>query len=306
MTPHTHSQHYLQPVFDNHKSLTPSASSKYELFSLKVLKQCVDTLSNQDNRTSAKSHGLLFELAEVCCSSLDLCPRSAKKLAALTYEKLLLQLARACLQAEAPEQCLSVCERLQTQLSGVLSKAKKPKNCEADGLLKHAYNFMWQAAAQLERAGLPVKFVLDVRKKALLCLKSCGESCDVVNMLNQAHKAEKLFLHPAEPPGAPKTCHAFHDSLLPSSTLPRLLVSGLACSEVVPISHYLLHRAVLAVKVGQGAKGWKLTEGLLVRLEEHNRGCDSAHHLPVMMQAEAVQLWMSVVTPSEWYVHYSV
>lgn len=249
--------------------------------------------------TAPKKQNTLLELADICCSSIHLCPRTSGNIAALTHEKLLLQLAGACLQVKATDRCLSTCDTLQARLSNFDSNSSKKYTSEVAGFLKHVYNFMWQAACQLDkRGGSSQQSVLEVRKKALLSLLSCG-TCDIVSILEQAVKAEQLFLHSTAPPNALCTCHAFHASLLPYSALPRLLISSSPCSEVVPISRYLLHRAVLAVKVGQGAEGGELVNHTLLTLEEHCRSCDSTHHLPVTMQAMAVQLWIFITTTSE-------
>ena len=114
-------------------------------------------------------------------------------------------------------------------------------------------------------------------------------NCDVTTALH--------YIVKAEPASTLQDRQGFHTSVLPRTTLLGLLEAGSPCLEaVVPVAHYLLHRAVLAVRVGGKGEeeGEELIQHTLAALEQHSRCCDSSHHLPITLQAQVVRLWCDI------------
>lgn len=283
-------QSYLQPV--HHE--TPSSLSKYELFTLKLLKQCTELLSgtHQPNKQQ-----ILLNISDQCCSAFQVCEGASKKVSALSYEKLLLHLAKACLMVKDLDRCLSSFQLLQSRLSSSLTC----RTTDEAGLLKLAFELLWKAAIQLSKQGSTDECILEVRAQALRSLLSCG-SCDMVSILEYVMKAEHSYTHSGAtiPQSAPRL-HTFHASLLPTSSLPSLLDPKSPCKNFTPVAHYLLHRVFLAAKTDTALEGEGLIDHTLAALKQHCRSCDSTHHLPVAIQAKVVKLWISISnSTAEW------
>ena len=289
------SQGYLKPVTQNTASTNPSHLSKYKVFSLKALCQCIVLLQAEPDPTK---QDVLMKVSQQCYLSLLACGDVPGQFPPHTFNSLLLDLAKVCFKTGRTEQCLKSCEVLQSRLPPfsprTLTFAGKGGGKGA-GVMKQMFGLLWRVSTQLdkkERERNSGELVLSVRQRALQNLLG-SDSCDLGKVLEYVMKAEHLFTQSTSPPALPHQIDVvspFHASLLPHSALPELVAAAHTPTSVVPVAQYLLHRAVLAERAGQESEGEELVQRAISYVREH------AKDLPMATQALAIQLWRSIRT----------
>lgn len=279
----------MQPVIQissGHDDL--SHLCKYELFCLKLLKQCVGQLSGP---LDSKKQRTLLDLSDLCCSALRICDGVSGKMPPFTFAKILLHLAKACLSIGAVSHCVSSCQILHASLTSSPSDASNG----GSALLKHVFELLWRAAVHLDKQDdSSDKESLEVRRKALESLLVSGSN-DVVSTLEYVMKADHQFCHSTSLPTHlhhVQHLYTFHATLLPS---PSLLPPQSPCHMCVPVLQYWLHRVVLATRAEVEGEGEELLEQALTFLEQHSISCANSHS-PLSVQALTVRLWCSITT----------
>ncbi len=273
----------------NSAASNPAHFSKYKVFSLKVLWQCVVLLQAE---TNSKQQEILLELTRQCCSSLDTCGAIPGQFPPHSFVSLLLDLAKVCVKIGNINHCLESCEILHSKLSSGSPSFGSDGTSKSVRMLKQVFGLLWCAASELDKKGKSREFVLSVRQKALKSLLESG-GCNVAKGLEYAMKAEQLFTQSTSPPTAARhvvVLYPFHTSLLPHSSLPEIMAPHAPSTNVVPVGQYLLHRAILAVGAGHESEGEELVKRAVSYTQQHGGG------LPVAVHALAVQLWMSICT----------
>ena len=251
---------------------------------MKLLKQCVEFLSGTHHDAKTLLN-LSQQASTTYCIISDL---STSKIS--LFAKLLLNLAKACLSQDHVEDSVSYCQMFQSKLGGKLEEC----GAGAIGLLKHVSSLLWCAAAQLSKQGRSQEHCLQIRKDAVQCMLS-SKSCDVLTALDYVMKAEHLFTHSTLLPDSPDHLHllySFHTTLFPVLEDPT--PSQLPCEQSTPLPRYLLHRLVLAVKVGQPLQAQQLMELVLHSVDQHQQTCGCAHYQPLAVQTLLVQLWKTL------------
>lgn len=270
--------------------------SKYELFSIKLLKQCISCLSD----APSNKRKVLFNLCDQCCTALWVVEELSKSdTPNINFSKLLLYLARRCVCVGETDLGVSYCTMLHSQLT-------KLKTAGTDGsvLLKQAFELLWHVALEQGKQGRSKEDCLELRKKALQNLLGC-QDFDIAFILQGVTKAECCFI------GASSLVHttlqqvqrlySFHVALFPC---PAGLVDHQSpCEQFAPVAEYLLHRVVLAVKAGQQSEGEELMELSMTTIKKHRQVCSAPQHWPLSVQAQVVQLWKSITeSPTQRYV----
>ena len=277
-------------------SLHPSTSSRlseYELFSFKLLKQCVKELSN------GPKCGVVVCVAELCVKSLDKCAGSTKRLQALAFEKLLLHLASGCLAVGNIKECVKTCEHVRSRLTSSL-----PVGLEKTKLLGITFKQLWCAADVASKrggGGGGELMTLGIYEKALHCAVSSG--MDVSQLVESCMKAEHCFKRlVASTATSSSSSHLqylnnFHHSILPLSSLFSSATSCLPCVQFVIIFQYLLYRLTYTTKLGTVKDGCGLKKSLAL-LEQHNTYCDLTGHLILSPHVTILQVWASMLHSS--------
>lgn len=137
-------QNYLGPVLrfssrDEAKESDASHFGKYELFSLKLLKQCIELCKKEGERESDP----LLQLGSLSIDSLKICTNASGKAPPLSFEKLLYHFVSHCFSCGRYSTGLQACETLYAQLKSVHNQDEKI-------LLKHTFDLLWKAALKVE------------------------------------------------------------------------------------------------------------------------------------------------------------
>lgn len=285
-------QGYLQPVQLALSTPVPHLS-KYELFSIKLLKQCIGCLP--DTHDSNKQR-VLLGLSDQCCTALQLVQEvSNSGKPKLTFSKLLLHLAKACMCIGETNLGVSYCSMLNCHFTKL-----NTTGTEGSVLLKQAFELQWSASNEQIRKGCSWEDCLELRKKALQSLLSCND-CDIVYTLQAVMKAEHCFTGTVSLSTTSQhvvdVLHSFHSTLIPTPA--DILHHQSLCDKFVPIAQYLLHRVVLAARAGREESGGEeLMELSAAMRKKHQQVCSSPHHWPVCVQGEVVWLWKSIMESS--------
>ena len=154
-----------------------SQDAKYELFALKLLKQCLELV--QKSGECSNSAKELLEIGCICIESLRECSGSGKA-PPLSFEKLLLHFASQCFTHQQPAMGQHACETLYSRLQE--SGGGKEERC----LLAHTYDILWKAASRMEQLAAvedSVGTCLHLRRTALTCLLDSSPSPSPAHLL---------------------------------------------------------------------------------------------------------------------------
>ena len=235
-----------------------------------------------------KRRTVLVEISQSCCSSLQVCAGTSNKIPPLTFETILLHLSNNYLMIGNIEHYHSICRLLHSRLCSTDPLTSSSQN---KTLLKHVSDLLWRGAAQIEKDAGEPKQVLQLRRESVQSLLASG-SCDMTSILDRMMRADSRFTHSKHSIlDRPHQLHTFH-SLLPTSSI---FSNHLPCHKFIPSLQYLLHRAVLSIKVMEGgSEGDDLIQQAISLCEDHEKKCKSSKHLVVSIQVLAVQLWSVV------------
>lgn len=257
-----------------------SIDTKYEVFSFKFLRESVKLLPETPD---TKQQQVLLNIAQLCCSALDLCDELGTPRAPLSYETLLIHFAKNCLLVGNTEHCLSISQQVTKKLNELASPGS--------ARIKQAFDNLWFAIKQFESKGKGSdECVLKLRKEALLCLHA-SKTCGLVSLLELVGKQ-----FPAA--NSTHTLHLFqdfHSSLLSLDLLTSDFPSKLSCPEFVQCLQYLLNRSVLATKLDMASEGKAFLNHSLTLSKKHCTKCNSTVHKPATLQVLTVGLWSSIL-----------
>ena len=301
-------QSYLSPVLtrDSHaptrntkrKSLEEKPA-KYELFSLKLLKQCIELWKGGRHGDTAA----LQDLGLVCVDSLVVCSSSSGKAPPLSFEKLLFHFASQCVASGSYEAgmraCRVLCQRVES--SAIQSTPKLMK--EGQSLLKHSYDLIWKAAIRVEQDATKldspdVKAVglsLELRKMAFLCLLSTD--FDLYFLLDRVVRSDLRYQKVcAGCRGNDSSCnyfeklYAFHASLLESRDLCALIDPEAPCRTLSSGVEYLLSLAKVCEGSGRRKKGVGYVAKARSLCQLHAKTCPEKLHLVGSIRSQVAEL----------------
>ena len=266
-------QRYLSPVLsrDGH-DLTRNIKQqsleekfgKYELFSLKLLKQCIELWKSGCHGDTAT----LLQLGLVSVDSLVVCSSSSGKAPPLSFEKLLFHFASQCVASSSYEAGMQACRVLCQRVEGGAVQSVPKLMKEGQSLLKHSYDLIWKAAIKVEQNATnsdspdvtAVGLSLELRKTALLCLLSAD--FDLCFLLERVVRSDLRYQKVcAGCHGNSSSCnyferlYAFHAALLESRDLSALIDHKAPCRTLSSGVEYLLALAKVCEGSGRRKKG---------------------------------------------------
>ena len=279
---------------------------KYELFSLKLLKQCIETWKNATQDTPT-----LLEIGSISVDSLIVCSNSSGKAPPLSFEKLLFHFASQCINCgcyEAGMQtCLVLSDRLKREAVQNVPKLLK----EGQSLLRHSYDLLWKAAAKIEQNATKlgstdlesVELSLELRKTAFLCLISVD--FDLCFLFERVVRSDLRYQKVCSGcHGNHSSCnsfqrlYAFHVSLLQSKDLCALIDHAAPCRMFSSGVEYLLALAKVCMGAGRKKEGERCIAKSQSLCQLHAEVCHEKFHLVGTVRTQVAEL-STLVTETE-------
>ncbi len=289
-------QNYLRPVLScTNRHNDVSYTSKYELFSWKLLRQCVEHLPGTSD---PKQRQYLFAISEESCACFKICAGASEKVPPLSFEKMLLHLSKNCISVGDTEHCLTFCQLAHSLLAtdDRLTSSKTSQK-ETTSLLKLVFDLLWRGAFLLDKKTGSALAALQYRKEALTSLLASGRF-DPDTLCGRMMKVDQQFTH-SNPPSLHHHLLDFHTSLLPYHTLLSLVKPHLPCLQFTTIFRYILRRYILHVKRGVGPEG----KGLILEADslgkEHVLSCSECDvSVSLSVHISILKIWAHITRHS--------
>ena len=299
-------QNYLSPVLKemplkqssrSDESKTLSKFSKYEIFSLKLLKQCIE----QCKGASKGDTPTLLEIGTISIESLEVCNRCSGKVPPLSFEKLLFHFASQCFNCAQYDRGLKACNMLSAQLQSDQVKNVPSLKKEGHDLLKYTFELLWKAALKIEGGGggsAPVTSLdlatidrcLEIRRQAFLCLLVTDFELPFVldRILKSDSRYQKLLGGIGMTPF--DHLYEFHVSIHKERNLLSYLDTATSCAAFVPSVEYLLHLAKICVYSEHKATGRDYVLRAHTLCKKHYKLCSDKAHPLTSLHVEIVEL----------------
>ena len=278
-----------------------SKFSKYEIFSLKLLKQCIE----QCKGASKGSTPTLLEIGAIGIESLKICNRCSGKVPPLSFEKLLFHFASQCFNCAQYDTGLKTCDVLSAQLQSDQVKNVPSLEKEGHDLLKHTFELLWKAALKIEGGGggsTPITSLdlstinrcLEIRRRAFLCLLLTDFELPFVldRILKSDSRYQKLLGGISVSPF--DHLYEFHISILKERNLLSYLDAAVSCAAFVPSVEYLLHLAKICVHSEHSTTGRDHVEMAHTLCKKHYKLCSDKAHPLTSLHVEIVELLTTI------------
>lgn len=292
------SQKYLSPVLKktqpSEKPKDPSKFGKYEIFSLKLLKQCIEQCKGDVEDDSVS----LVQIGAISVESLEFCNRCSGKVPPLSFEKLLFHFASQCFNCAQYDVGLKASDVLCSQLRMPSERVRNVHSLEKEGcdLLKHTFDLLWKVAVKIEQGdgssldSNTIDLCLEIRRRAFVCLLSTD--FELLFALDRILKSDSRYQKLSSGIGVSPFDHLyeFHVSILKEKDLLSCFDAGSSCTWFVPMVEYMLHLAKICVHSGHNADGREYVQRAQTLCHQH---CKVCLHPLTSLHVQIVELFIT-------------
>ena len=285
----------LQPSGKSEKPKDLSKFGKYEIFSLKLLKQCIEQCKGEVDDDSAS----LVQIGAISVESLEFCNRCSGKVPPLSFEKLLFHFASQCFNCAQYDVGLRASDVLCSQLQSEGVRNVHSLEKEGCDILKHTFDLLWKAAVKIEQAdgstldSTTIDLCLEIRRRSFVCLLSTN--FELVFALDRILKSDSRYQKLSNGIGVSPFDHLyeFHVSILKKKDLLGCFDAGSSCTWFVPTVEYMLHLAKICVHSGHSADGREYVQRAQTLCHQHCKACLDKLHPLTSLHVQIVELFIT-------------